>query len=154
MIFSKQQETLITLRERKTRVMIAIKNSGKNSVETADKVIKTFSGINNIYFNSCTFDNGGEFAKHQKIAKKLKADTYFCDPYASYQKGSVEQGNGVARVELPRSTDLANMKQTEINRVMKNINSRPMAMHNGESPSELFRSLIGNKLKGVVALQA
>ncbi len=29
-----------------------------------------------------------------------------------------------------------------------------MALHNGESPSEIFRSLIGNKLKGVVALQA
>ncbi|MCP3679352.1 MAG: IS30 family transposase, partial [Gammaproteobacteria bacterium] len=133
---------------------LAIKNSGKNSVETAAKIIKTVSGGNNIYFNSCTFDKAGEFAQHQKIAKQLKAQTYFSHPYASYQKGSVEQGNGMARVELPRSADLANMKQTEINRIMKNINNRPMALHNGESPSEIFRSLIGNKLKGVVALPA
>lgn len=153
MIFSKQQETLITLRERKTRVILAIKNSGKESIETANKIIKTFSGINKIYFESCTLDNGGEFSKHQMIAKKLKAETYFCDPYASYQKGSIEQGNGMIRVELPRSTDLSMMTQSEINRIIKNINNRPMALHNGRTPSELFRDLTKNNVKGVVALQ-
>lgn len=153
MIFSRQKTNLITLRERKSRIMIAIKNDNKESITTANNIIKTFKGNNKIIFLSCTFDNGGEFAGHQIIAKKLKAKTYFCDPYCSHQKGSVEQGNGVIRVEFPRSVDLSNMSQSEINREMKNINSRPMLLHNGASPSEIFKKLCVNNARGLVALQ-
>ncbi|MCP4476235.1 MAG: IS30 family transposase, partial [Gammaproteobacteria bacterium] len=64
---------------------MAIKNTGKESVETANRIIKTFNGKNKKYVLSFTFDNGGEFAQHQMIAKKLHAEVYFCDPYASYQ---------------------------------------------------------------------
>ncbi|MCP3680707.1 MAG: IS30 family transposase, partial [Gammaproteobacteria bacterium] len=66
-------------------------------------------GKNKKYALSFTFDNGGEFAQHQMIAKKLHAEVYFCDPYASYQKGSVEQGNGVIRSELQRKIDFESM---------------------------------------------
>ncbi|MCP3679945.1 MAG: hypothetical protein GY782_06610 [Gammaproteobacteria bacterium] len=46
------------------------------------------------------------------------------------------------------------MKQQGIIRMVKEINDRLMALRNGEAASEIFRRLIGNKLKGVVALQA
>ena len=69
------------------------------------------------------------------------------------QKGSVEQGNGVIRVELPRHTDLENMSQKEINSLMRNINNRPMELHGGLSPSEVFMKTSGNRANGFVALQ-
>ncbi|MCP3679132.1 MAG: IS30 family transposase, partial [Gammaproteobacteria bacterium] len=105
------------------------------------------------YVLSFTFDNGGEFAQHQMIAKKLHAEVYFCDPYASYQKGSVEQGNGVIRSELPRKIDFESMTQNEINQLMRGINRHSMELHNGESPAEYFRKTCGGKLSGIVALQ-
>ena len=153
MIFSNQRINLITLKERKTRVMLAIINKTKEAKTTAKNIITKFKGDNKDLFLSCTLDNGGEFAQHEKIAKLLDAQIYFCDPYASYQKGSVEQGNGVIRVELPRHTDLENISQKEINSLMKNINSRPMELHGGLSPSEVFVQMSGNRANGFVALQ-
>lgn len=153
MIFSNQKTNLITLRERKSRVILAIKNDNKIAETTAKNIIKKFRGTNKDFFLSCTLDNGGEFAKHELIADKLNADTYFCDPYASYQKGSIEQGNGVIRVELPRATDLQNMSQSEINVLMKDINSRPMELHEGISPGEIFRMMARDRVSGFVALQ-
>lgn len=153
MIFSRQKVNLITLRERKSRAMLAIKNDDKVATTTAANIIKIFRGKNKNLFASCTLDNGGEFAQHETIAKKLNADTYFCDPYSSYQKGSVEQGNGVVRAELPRETDLGNMTQSEINKLMKEINNRPMELHEGASPSEIFRMMAEDQMGGFVALQ-
>jgi len=43
---------------------------------------------------SITFDNGMEFAYHWKLRSALKIQTYFCDVYASWQKGGVENMNG------------------------------------------------------------
>ena len=40
-----------------------------------------------------TVDNGGEFAEHRKY-KSVGLETYFCDPYCSWQKGGVENSNG------------------------------------------------------------
>lgn len=153
MIFSNQKINLITLRERTSRLMLSIKNKNKEAKTTAKNITTKFKGNNKDLFLSLTFDNGGEFAQHEKIAKSLDAQTYFCEPYASYQKGSVEQGNGVIRVELPRHTDLESMSQKEINSLMRNINSRPMELHGGLSPSEVFMKMSGNRANGFVALQ-
>lgn len=153
MIFSYQRMNLITLRERISRVIIIIINKTKESEGTAKNIISKFKGDNKELFSSCTFDNGGEFAQHEKIAKALDAQTYFCDPYASYQKGSVEQGNGVIRAELPRHTNLENISQKEINALARNINNRPMELHDGLSPSEVFMKMSGNRINGFVALQ-
>ena len=114
MIFSNQKINLITLRERYSRVMLAIKNETKESESTIAKIINKFKMGNKDLFLSCTLDNGGEFARHEKIIKTLNAQTYFCDPYSSYQKGSVEQGNGIIRVELPRNTNLENISQRKM----------------------------------------
>ena len=153
MIFSKQKINLITLRERYSRVMLAIKNETKESESTIAKIINKFKMGNKDLFLSCTLDNGGEFARHEKIIKTLNAQTYFCDPYSSYQKGSVEQGNGIIRVELPRNTDLGNISQRKINSLMRNINNRPMELHDGLSPSEVFMKMCGRTVRGFVALQ-
>jgi IS30 family transposase len=45
-----------------------------------------------------TVDNGGEFWQHQKLPVK----TYFCDPHSPWQRGSIENANGVLRRYLPR----------------------------------------------------
>lgn len=153
MIFSNTSTNLITLRERLSRVMIAIKNPSKHADVTAKNIISNFRGTLRELIDSLTLDNGGEFAKHELIAVKLQLDTFFCDPYSSWQKGAVEQGNGVIRIELPRSTDIASLSQNSINNMMRNINNRPMQLHGDLSPAEIFRKYAGDNVKGFVALQ-
>ena len=153
MIFSNTNTNLITLRERVSRVIIAIKNSSKHADVTANNIISTFRGTLQELMASLTLDNGGEFAQHELIAEKLMLKTYFCDPYSSWQKGTNEQGNGIVRVEMPRDTDIEKMSQYRINKLLKNINNRPMQLHGDLSPSEIFKKMVGDNLSGVVALQ-
>jgi IS30 family transposase len=44
-----------------------------------------------------TFDNGKEFAQHSKIDAAINSTTYFADPFASWQRGSNENFNGLLR---------------------------------------------------------
>jgi IS30 family transposase len=143
MIFSNQSENLITLRERKSRFLMAIKNPSKHSDVTAKNIINKFRGRKKILIETITFDNGGEFAKHGDISKRLKIDTFFCDPYSSYQKGSVENGNGVLRYDLPRSTNLKKLTQKQINQIVNKINNRPMKCLGFYTPAEVFRQNYG-----------
>ena len=138
-IFSNQRENLITLRERKSRFFMAIKNPSKQAENTAENIIRKFRGRKKILIETLTLDNGGEFAMHGTIAKRLKIDTFFCDPYSSYQKGSVENGNGVLRYDLPRKTNLSSLSQKQIDKIVNKINNRPMKCLGFCSPAEIFR---------------
>lgn len=153
MIFSDTRTNFITLRERVSRLMLVIKNTSKHADVTAKNIVSKFRGTLSELMSSLTLDNGGEFAMHEYIAKKLDIQTFFCDPYSSWQKGAVEQGNGVVRVEFPRSTDVDSISQNLINNALRNINNRPMKLHDDLSPSEIFRKYAGDNLKGFVALQ-
>lgn len=153
MIFPSSSANLITLRERCSRMMLAIKNSSKHADNTALNIISSFRGSLKELIHTLTLDNGGEFSMHEIIAEQLGLATYFCDPYSSWQKGSVEQGNGVVRIDLPRSFNIDSMSQYRINRLMSGINNRPMRLHDNESPADIFRKYAGNNLKGFVALQ-
>jgi len=92
-LFNKTKTNLITLRERKSRLMLAIKNPSKQAKTTADNIIDKFKGNKKSLLATVTFDNGGEFAEHQRIAQALNIDIFFCKPYASYEKGTIENGN-------------------------------------------------------------
>lgn len=70
---------------------------------------------------SITFDNGIENVYHEQIG----IPTYFCDPYSSWQKGSVENVNKMIRRYLPKGTDLAIVTQVELDFIADRINKKP-----------------------------
>jgi IS30 family transposase len=43
---------------------------------------------------SITFDNDTAFAQHARLQTMCAMTTWFCDAYASWQKGGVENANG------------------------------------------------------------
>lgn len=152
-LFGDQRSNLITLRERKSRLFVAIKNSSKQAEMTADNIVKKFRGKKKVLITTLTLDNGGEFANHESIAKRLQINTFFCDPYFSYQKGSVENGNGVLRYDLPKSTNIESYTQLQIDKIVNKINNRPMKCLGYRTPAEVFEQHYGELAKGIVALQ-
>lgn len=95
---------------------------------------------------SVTMDNGRENYDHRKL-NDLGIDTYFCDPYASWQKGSNENHNGILRRYIPKKTDLTTVSQTELNWILQDINSKPKKCLDFETPKEAFtRELASIKL--------
>ena len=87
---------------------------------------------------SLTLDNDTAFAQHHKIGKDLQANIFFCDPYKSWQKGSIENGNRLIREKLPLKTSISQVKQWEVDRHIESLNNRPMKLLGYKSPSEVF----------------
>ena len=85
-----------------------------------------------------TFDNGKEFAEHQHIDKELQSTTYFADPFASWQRGSNENTNGLLRQYLPKGEDLSIFSQLELDRIAWQLNTRPRKSLGYKCPAELF----------------
>ena len=142
MLFKKGIKTnLITLRERKTRLLIAIKNNNRCAGNTASILLNTLQRQYKQCVKSITFDNDVGFAQHERIAKTLNANTYFCEPYKSYQKGSIENGNGLLRKFFPRESDIENLDQFTIDRFVYRLNTKPMKSLNFQTPYEVFKTL-------------
>ena len=62
------------------------------------------------WIKTITTDNGSEFFRHEYITKKLGVKVYFADPHAQWQKGGIENANGLIRQYIPNSTDFKNVK--------------------------------------------
>ena len=95
-------ENLITFQERLTRKIKTKDPMKLNS--TVYQLIKK----NNLKVKSITIDNGFEFSKIGLLAKWINCYVYFCEPYASYQRGSNEHVNGIIRRFWKKGTDFQN----------------------------------------------
>ena len=65
-----------------------------------------------------TFDNGGEFARHRRLEDALGVAAYFCDPHAPWQRGTIENTNGILRRDMPRKTDITNYTARDISGII------------------------------------
>lgn len=140
MMFKKPTKiNLITLRKRKSRYLIAIKNESKNASETAANIISYIRQMFDSNVKSITFDNGFKFAEHELIKNKLGIETYFCDPYKSYQKGAIENANKILREFFPRNFPVDKLSQFVIEKATENINDRPMKCLEYQKPYEAYR---------------
>ena len=131
MLFKGTKHNLITAVERKSRYLIIINNpDGKKAKPVAEHLAKAIAPYKP---KSITLDNGLEFAKH----KQLPAQTFFCDPYSSWQKGSVENANGLIRKFLPKSYN-GPITQEILDNIQHLINNRPRKILGYKTPADLF----------------
>ena len=61
-----------------------------------------------------TYDNGIENKNHQELAKTLSVKTFFCNPYSSWEKGTVENTIGRIRRFIPKGSDVNDYTDEEI----------------------------------------
>jgi len=138
LIIGKHHKSAIyTLVERQTLYTIIIKLTGKNASDLADKIIPVLKPIKD-RIHSITYDNGLEFAEHERVSKRLNLETYFAHPYSSWERGINENTNGLIRQYFPKGTDFNDVSEEEIQHVMDRLNSRPRKTRGGKQPIELF----------------
>lgn len=85
-----------------------------------------------------TMDNGKENYNHHKLTRWLGIQTYFCDPYCSWQKGANENHNGVLRRYIPKKADFTELTQEDLDAIIEEINQRPRKCLGYETPIEAF----------------
>lgn len=88
---------------------------------------------------SVTFDNGRENYNHEQLQRDLHIKTYFCDPYAAWQKGANENHNGILRRYIPKKTDLSTLPQWELDLIIEEINNKPRKCLKYQTPKEAFK---------------
>ena len=85
-----------------------------------------------------TSDNGTEFTDHEFIAKQLDIKYYFANPYASYERGSIENLNGLVRQYIPKGTDFNSISQTFVKTIERKLNNRPRKVLKYWTPNEFI----------------
>jgi len=91
---------------------------------------------------SITYDNGGENAEHLTLNDDFGLTSYFCEPYHSWEKGTVENTNGLIRRFIPKSTQLDTLSWTWIVQLENWLNDRPRKVLNYQTPREAFQALV------------
>ncbi len=89
-----------------------------------------------------TYDNGCENVEHEYTDKVLGTQSYFCEPFHSWEKGSLENAAGIVRRFFPKKTDFALVTKEQVKRVEYLLNSRPRKCLNYQTPSEVFESSV------------
>ena len=129
---------IVTLIERSTSMLFMRKlKKGKNAKDLARTVIHLLSPFKE-HVKSITTDNGTEFACHEMIGKSLGVTIYFADPYASWQKGAIENANGLIRQYVPKTETFEHVSHQQITKYSKRINIRPRKKLEFKTPYECF----------------
>jgi IS30 family transposase len=116
--------------ERKSRLLAVTKVSSMCTVEHMQAILKHQRLYKTL---SHTMDNGIE-NKHWKV---LGVPTYFCDPYSSWQKGSVENANKMLRCYFPKGTNFRTVSQKQVDIVVDIINNKPRKILNYKTAREV-----------------
>jgi IS30 family transposase len=137
MHFKQQKYNLITAIERKSRFLLIVNNpDGKSAANVAARLGKAIAPMKP---KSITLDNGLEFAQHQSLPSK----TFFCDPYSSWQKGSIEHANGRIRRWLPKSYR-GEITQNMLDNIANLLNNKPRKILGWKTPAQIFNRCTSN----------
>ena len=131
-------DNLIVITERVSRYSLVRKIRSKNPMKTNSVIYKAFKE-NNIKPKSITVDNGIEFEKIGILAHWLDCNVYYCEPYASYQRGSNENVNGLIRRQYKKGTDFNLISDEEIIKLENKINSMPREIFGWLSSAEVYK---------------
>ena len=88
---------------------------------------------------SLTYDNGTENTNHLETNHALGTKSFFCAPFHSWEKGTVENTIGLVRRHLPKKTDLAKVSLKEFKAIERWLNNRPRKCLGFQTPAEVFR---------------
>lgn len=87
-----------------------------------------------------TMDNDLLFARHEELGRILNVRIFFCHPYHSWEKGTVENTNKVIRKDIPKGSDISRYSKRFIERLEAKLNRRPMKCLKYQTPHEMLNA--------------
>ena len=135
----KSSAVLLVLHERKTRFTFIRKLRRRTARELCRETIKALQVLPKTLRRSITYDNGPENALHTRINRALSTLSYFCAPYHSWEKGSVENAIGVLRLFCPKSLPLNRVSHARVAVMQNTLNHRPRKCLRFKFPAALLK---------------
>lgn len=128
---------LLTLTDRKSRTVFI----ERIIVITIAEVHMAFKRIKKRFpeLRTITLDNDILFQKHKDLARILKVTICFCHPYHSWEKGSIENTNGLVRRYIPKGSDISRYSKRLIHTIEEKLNNRPRKCLKYDTPQEVLQ---------------
>jgi IS30 family transposase len=142
MISRASQASVVVILERATRYVKLAKVKANQAREVSNAITRRLGRLPNSTRKTITYDNGSENVEHERVNKVLGTTSYFCNPYHSWEKGSVENTVGLIRRFLPKKTDIAKITKEQIKQIENRLNHRPRKCLNFKTPYQLFTSSV------------
>jgi IS30 family transposase len=137
MIGERHKQAIVTLLERKSRLVLLCKVEQRTAEAVEDAIIHLLKPwIHDVH--TITSDNGKEFANHERIAEKLNTNFYFAHPNAACERGSNENAIGLVRQYFPKKQSFNNITGDETEMVENLLNNRPRKCLDFKTPIEVF----------------
>lgn len=128
--------SLLVLVERKTRYPFVVYCEDRSTHVVNTLIEHLLAGIP---IESLTLDNDLSFQKHKELSELLGVVVYFCHPYASSEKGTVENRNGrVRNLGIPKRTDLSTVSEETIRAIETKLRNLPMKCLKWQTPQEAW----------------
>jgi IS30 family transposase len=133
---------LQVLVERQTRLVRLKILPNKTAQASYDALCLLFSSIHPGLRHTITYDNGVENLLHLEINQRFQMRSFFCEPYHAWEKGTVENTNGLVRRFLPKKTNLDTVSSARIQRIEDWLNNRPRKCLKFQTAVEALSSLL------------
>ena len=131
-----------TLVERHSRYVLLVRLPRKDTRTVVRALARTVRTLPRGLMRTLTWDRGPELAGHAAFTVATDVQVYFCDPRSPWQRGSNENTNGLLRQYLPRMTNLAQLSQTRLNTIARELNARPRKTLDYRSPAEALAAIV------------
>ena len=148
-----QDKCLLTLHITNTHFMLVkvLEKQNKECVAKAFRELWNELGpeLYKQLFRFLLTDRGTEFCDPESIeidpaTGECIAHVYFCDSYASYQKGAIEENHTLVRYIIPKRFGFEDLSQVSADLMMSHINSYHRKSLQG-TPYELTEALLGSE---------
>lgn len=149
--FRTQRGAVLNVTERTTRFTLLSSLPNKRAAQTAQAIVDAMAGLPDQARKSITLDRGGEFRNHEVMKDKLGTDIWYCDPHSPWQRGMIENTNGILRRDMPRKTDISDYTDKDIETIQYLINSTPRKCLGFRTPEEAFTQMI-NETSGALEM--
>ena len=137
MIGANHKGTVVTMVERKSGYAVLAKVANKTSELVSSAIVSNLKPLCE-RVKTLTFDNGKEFAAHRLIDQQLNSTAYFARPFASWERGSNENLNGLLRQYIPKKRSMSTVTDEEIRMIQNRLNNRPRKRLWFKTPDEVF----------------
>lgn len=149
LMFGRKTKTALSVQvERVTKWLSLTKLETHTAVENLDAIKYTVESLPEGFTKSVTFDNGTENTRHRALTDEYGVDTYFCDPYKGWQKGTVENSIGLLREYVPKRCDLGQLDQSALYLIQEKLNDRPRKTLGYQTPNEALHKHLANWQNG------
>ncbi len=141
-VSKKSTGSLSCLVERKSRLLLLTKLKKRAADDVSRAIVSRLGSFPQHARLTLTLDNGSENAGHEKITGSIKVKCFFAHPYASWERGTNENVNGLVRWYLPKGTDFSKIPAEQIALIESLINNRPRKCLGYKTPIEVASSCV------------